>query len=404
MNFLANNSYLAVKVEATEGVAVRPNVFLPVESFDVKTDRALSADKRMRGVRFKTTGLSEGERSHRGSFKVWGDADVIGYVLNMTLKKGSTTGNGTDGYTHPFTVDDPKTYTIEVPKGDFAQRFIGVRAETLKLMFEEAKLKLDVAVEAMGQFSSAQLSAAVTGGSTTTLKLNQEYDLQPNRGLVAADQLVIVKASDGTTETVTIDTAGVSTDGVTLTLTAAPTASFSIGDRVYLKKQTYSAPTLQAPLKFGDVLIGFGADATAAATAAAARSTATPVHALSLEFKNNLLKAPTTNYKDPSVIKPQSQECQLEIKQLFATAEQHQAWLATVKQAVVIRILGKIINAGTPTYNYLKITLNKVLLSDNAVPLAVGEYLMNEQKFEACYDETDGQAMAGELVNLTSTY
>lgn len=401
MYFLADKSYLAIKPETVEGTAVRPTVFLPVESFDVKTDMAFAADRRMRGVRFKTNEISEGPRSHKGNFKVWGDPLTLGHVLNMTLLKGATTGNATDGYTHPFTVDDPKSYTIEAPKGPYAQRFFGVRAEELKFVFEEAKLKCEVTVEAMGQFSTAKLAAAVTGGSGVTLLLDQAYDLLPTRGLAVGDVLTLVK-SDGTSEDVTIS--ALNANGFTITISTAPTASYAIGDMAYLKRQSYTPTSIVDPLKFGDVLAGFGADAASALTASLTRTTATPIHSFMMDFKNNLLKAPTTNFRDTAVIKPQTQECQVEVKQLFTTPSQHAAWLAKAKQALVLRILGPLINAATPTSYYLKLTFNRVKLMESDEPLTVGSYLMDDQKFEVCYDETEGQAMGAELVNLTATY
>jgi hypothetical protein len=48
-NYLANESYLALKKETTEGTAVTPDVFLPLESADLTTNLNLNEDSRMVG-------------------------------------------------------------------------------------------------------------------------------------------------------------------------------------------------------------------------------------------------------------------------------------------------------------------------------------------------------------------
>ena len=401
MNYIADKSYLAIKKETTEATAVRPTVFLPLESADIKTILNNAPDRRMHGNDFESIDLSQGERSHEGKIKVWADPDTLGYILDMFVKKGSSTGSAGAGYTHPFTVENPNTYTIEIPKGNYAQRFFGVKGDELNLIFEEAKLKAEMDVKAQGQFSAAVIRDAITGGAGAVLSLKQDYDLEPTRGLVAGD-VIVIGAGTATEEEKTITSIGA--NGTDITFTASIASNHSIGDVCYLKAQTISYATLQKPFYFGDVLVGFGADESAAATAAASKTTATPVHELAIKFQNNLLAAPTTNYRDPIKLLPQVKACELTIKQLFSNPDQHVKWLNLVKQGMCIIMRGRMINTGTPTYNKFTFALHNAKLGDNAEPLNVGEYIMDEQTFKAAYDTGDAKALTIELVNETATY
>lgn len=400
-NYIADLSYLAVKEETTEGVAVRPNVFLPLESVELKTNPNHTPDRRMYGTDFEALDLSQGERVHEGTIKVWGDPDTLGHFLNMFLKKGSTTGSAGDGYTHPFTVENPSTYTIEFPKGDYAQRFFGVKGDELRLLFEEAKLKIEADVKAMGQVSVMKTLAALTEAVSDVVGFSQEYDLEPNRGLVAADQLVI---EPGTANEEIVTIASVSANGYQITLTGAVAKSHSAGVLVYLKKQTISRSTLQKPFFYGDVQVGFAATKADAATAAASKATATPVHEFSITFKNNLLAGPTTNYRDPLKLLPQFKSCDVQIKQLFTDPTQHQKWLQLIKQGICFIFFGELINIVTPTKNKFTFALHNAKLIGNDEPLNVGEYIMDEQNFKALYDTSDAAALTVELVNKTATY
>jgi hypothetical protein len=401
MNYLADLSYLAIKKESTEGVAVKPDVFLPMDSSDVATAMNNTPDRRMFGVDFEAIDVLPGERSHTGSIVLWADPDSLGYIFTMFLKKGTTTGSAEAGYTHPFTPEEPNTYTIEIPKGPYAQRFFGVKGNALRLFFEEAKMKADLNVSAMGQVSSFRIAAALTAETSTEIVLSQEYDLEPTRGLVIGDQIVI-GAGTASEETGTIS--AIDTNGYEITLASAVANSHDIGELCFLKKQSVSHSVLQKPLFFGDVQVGFGATAAAAITAAGSKTTATPVSNLEINFGNNLNAVPMTNYRDPSKILPTFRNCDITITQLLDEPDQHQAWLGTEKQAICILANGRLINASTGAKNQLSWLIHNAKLIDNAEPLNVGDYVRDEQNFKAVYDITDGKALTISLINETSNY
>ncbi len=387
MAYLSDKSYLAVKVEATEGTAVKPDVFIPLVSESIKINPTHTADRRFAGRTWKSDDLLKGSRSHEGDVVVLGDPDNLGHILNMVLTKGTTTGSLTIGYTHPFTVGSPKSYTIEIGKGTYAQRFFGVKGEKLKLDFVDGKLQATLSIKAMGQASVATLSTALTGAGMTSAVLKQDYDLKPNTGFVIGDTITVGG--------VDIVLTGVNADGVTLEF-AAITVTASAGDSVVLKLQTPSYTGLPDPFYQGNALVGVGADEAAATTAAGTKATATPMYEMSIEKTNNLLSAPATGSVDPIKLLPQTRECVLTISQLFETEAQHQKWLDRTKQALTLIVKGKAITTGVEKLTW---KCHKVKLITNDEPLEVGAYMFDKQSFECLYDSADAKALSVELIN-----
>lgn len=395
-NYLADTSYLAVIPEAVgaEGTALKPTNFIPLISESIRSDLAHEADRRMKGVAWKSDDLLRGSRNHEGDIVVLADPDNLGHLLNMTLKKGVTVDNSPNGYVHPFTVGAARSYTIEIPKGTYAQRYTGVKGENLKLEFVDGKLQATLNVKAMKQFSVAALATALTGVGMTTVVLKQDYDLKPTDGLVAGDILNITDSGTGLEVPCTIVT--VDADGITLTITSAEITA-SIGDAVKLKPQSPSFTDLVEPFFQGNALVGVGADETAATTAAATKATATAMYEFVINKINNLLSAPAGKSMDPVKLLPRTQEANLTISQLFETEAQHQAWLDRIKQAVTMIVRGKAIGTALELLTW---KFYKVKLITNEEPLDVGEYIFDKQMFEVLYEST--VAMDVSLVNRSA--
>ena len=391
MNYIGEQSYLAIKPESTPGVAVVPTIFIPIVEADMKTVVNHEPDRRMKGISWKSNGMLRGNRSHEGTITLLGDPDTMGHVLNMLMTKGSTTGDA-DGYTHPFTVGNGDSYTFDIKKGNHVQRFFGVYIEEVAMEFADGQLQVTLTVKAMGQFSVASVGVALSG-SVTELILDDQYDISPNRGLVVGDVITV----GGVDLTLT----SVDADGITVGFSSTAVTA-AVGLPVLLKPQTVSFSTLQDPFYFGNLLVGFGADTSAAATAAGARSTATPCYDMKLTFKNNLFAQNGTNRMDPVQIIPRTKEAQISLKQLFTGVEQKQAWLDRSKQALTLVFFGKYIKSDFTTQEKLTLTFNHVKLLENNNEIKVGEMVVDDESFEVLYDNSDGQAMAASLINRTA--
>lgn len=392
MSYLSDNAYLAIKPEATPGVAVVPTVFVPLVSENMKTVVNHSVDRRMKGANWQGNDVLRGNRMHEGEIVVLADPDMLGHFMNMVMTKGSTTGNGTDGYTHPFTVGDGDSYTFEIKKGLYAQRFFGCKIDELRIGFQDGQMQLTLSVKAMGQFSVGTLGVALSG-SVTSLVLDDEYDIAPNRGLVVGD-VINIGGTDITLTSVNSNGIGVGFSSTSLT--------FSVGEQIYLKPLTVSNPTLQDPLYLGNCLVGFGADSSAADTAAASRATASPVYDLEITLKKNLFAKNGTSRLDPVQILPQTPEVEIKLNTLLEDENQRQKFLDRTKQAVTFIFLGKFIKTDFSTQEKFTLKFNKIKMLENENKLEVGSLIQNEQTFAALYDDSDGAAMSATLINRTA--
>lgn len=390
--FLSDGQYLAIKPESTPGTAVIPTIFVPLVSESMKTVVNHTVDRRMKGNNWKGNDLLRGNRMHEGEIVVLADPDNLGHILNMVMTKGVTSGDATDGYTHPFTVGAGDAYTFEISRGGYAQRYFGVYVEQASIAFPDGQMQVTLSVKTMGQVSVGTLGIAASG-AVTTLTFDDTYDIQPNRGLVVGD--VIVIGTDELTLT-SVDSGGYAVGFTSTSLT------YSVGEQIYLKPLSVTNPSLQDPFYLGNCLVGVGADESAATTAAGARSTATEVYDLEIVLKNNLFSQNGSNRFDPVQIIPRTPEAALTLKRLLEDENQQTAFQNRTKQAITIIASGKNIKADFSTKELLTLKFNNVKLIENDNKLEVGELIADQQSFEVLYDESDAQAMDASLVNRTA--
>ena len=391
-NYLADKSYLAVKPQVAAATPIVPTTFVPLVSESVRVNPNFAADRRMKGLSWKSDQILKGTRAIEGDITVLADPEAMGHLLNMTYLKGVTAGDAASGYTHPFTVGEGKSYSLDISRGAYAQRIWGARSENLKLDFVDNKMQATISIKALGQFYSASLAVALTGAGMTTAVLSTDSDLRPTDGLVIGDTVIIGG--------VDLVLTGVNANGTTITF-ASTTVTAAVGDPVFLKAQTPSYSNLE-PFYFGNTLIGVAATSALADTAAATRATATPVYTMSTNFKNNLLSAPATGYTGPAVLANQVREADLELKTLFTDPTLFQKWIEYVKQAVTVIATGRYIKTDLSTSELLTIKYHSVKSITTEEPLIVGEYIFDTQKFDTLYDAGDVKAFEVSLVNRTA--
>jgi len=393
MNYLADKSYIAIKPQVAAETPVIPDNFAPLISESIRLNPNYAADRRMKGIDWKSDDLLKGLRNVAGDISVHGDPDIVGHILNMVYAKGVTAGNAASGYTHPFTVGDGKNYTVEIPRGAYAQRIWGVRGDGLRMEFVDNKLVLVLSIKALGQFNGASLAAALTGPGMTTCVLSTDYDLNPTKGLLADDVIVI-----GSKE---IKVVSLDADGKTINF-GATTVTALKGAPVYLKAQTPTFGTIAEPFYMGNVLVGIGVDETAATTAAGAKATATPCYNFAMNFKNNLLDQPASGSMGPSVLLNQVKEGGIELSRLFENPQQYQKWIENIKQALTSIFTGRFINTALTISEAMTMKFYKVKIMDNDQPLETGAYIFDKQNLEILYDTDVDAALDIELVNKTT--
>lgn len=389
--YKSDEGYLAIGVQTDISTAVTPDVFIPLIEEDITSDPNNERVDQIVGKDWKSNLILQGNRTSGGKIKINADPENLGHLLNMTMKKGSTTGDA-DGYTHPFTVDEGDYYTIEILKGNYVHRLVGCRITKLGLSFEDGKMVAEADIIAKAKFNYGTLKTALTGEGMTSVVFDEDFDPEPCNGLVAGDVIqvwVSGSATDVTVATVETDKKSITCDATEVTATA--------GDLITLKAQTPSYSTLQRPFRFGQMLIGIGANETAATSAAGSYSNATPVDELSFEFDNATEEHHASGDNDPLLLDGVP-DASLKLKKLFETAEDVQQWNDRAKKAITVIITGDEVGSGG-TYSSLTLKLYNVKPSKSSNQISVGDYVYDETDFFVEYDDSEEKAVEATLIN-----
>lgn len=390
-NYKSDNSgYLMMGVQADANTAVTPDVAVPLIEENLTSDPNNERVAQIVGVNWKSNLILQGERTSGGTIKINGDPENLGHFLNMVLKKGSTTGDS-DGYTHPFTVDTSDYYTIEILRGNYVHRFVGCQIRKLTVSFDKGIMQLSAEIVAKAKFNYGTLKTALTGAGMVAVEFKELFDPEPCYGLVAGD-------------TIQLWTAGVATDVVIATVAAdkksitcaATEVTASEDALITMKKQTPVYSALQRPFRFGQMLVGIGANDTAAVANAASYALATAVDKLTFEFDKAIEERHASGDNDP-ILLDGVPDASIKIKKLFTEADDVKQWNDIVKKAIAIIITGDEVANGT--YAAFTLRLHNVKPSNVDNKIVIGKYIYDETEFFIEYDDTDEIAVEASLVN-----
>ncbi len=241
---LANLGYCMIKKESAKGTPVIPTIGMPLISESVSFNPNLDEIKIIAGNKAARFRNLMGQRYTAGEATFLAEPNTAGYLADMILTKGSTTGSGT--YTHPFTLSattDPNSYTVEVMKGQIPYRYFGVESSSLGMSFDGNHGIFTTQLHARGVFAAAE----ITNVNSDTLTLATTYSSTPTKGLVATDVVRIhlangsvvnttVSSLDDTTVTVASASGAASGDFLSL---RALTASLSLSDTITWARTDY---------------------------------------------------------------------------------------------------------------------------------------------------------------------
>lgn len=388
---IANLGYCGLKLEATKGTPLQPDTFVPLYSEDVAINVNLDDDNPIVGIREARYQSFLGQEDYMGTIKVLAEPKTLPHFLNMILKKGASTGDATTGYTHPFTLGDSvKSYTIEFLKGNIPFRFFGVEAKNITPSFEENKMVLNVAISALGCFSTVKIKSA----SATTVVLEDSERTDPTKGLTTSDSLRLYDVSVGTYEDVTIS--DINADGKTLTVSTIA-GTYIEGDIAWLKPLTPSY-TIVAPFNWGRTEFRFGADAATALSATQTRiekgSNWNLVHAM----EEDAGAKRSGDFRPAALIRAQG-DIEVNIKKFFKDGQEQNRFLQHLTHALVVRHYSSA-HAGTDlTEAELRVTINEYNIKENPVPLSSGEIVYNNLVLIPKYKTADTQMFDVKIVN-----
>lgn len=384
---LSNLGYFAVKKQSDIDTADTPDVYVPIYSESFNTLVNLDADNPIAGNKAAIFQHIQGVRHHLGEAQVLAEPNTAGYIMDMLLTKGTTTGGG-DPYTHPFTLSpttDPNWYTVDIAKGQIVYRFIGVGCYELGHEFSDNKMMFNLSLAAKKSFIVREVSSL----DTDTLTLKTNYDPSPTTGLVAGDLVRLFKA-DGSTVDLVVESVDSATQ---VTFTTTPTGAAD-GDYIALRPATPSF-SLVTPFLWSRTEFRFGATASAALSATHTPLEPGSVFTLKHNFNENEGEKRSGSF-DPAELTRTLGEAELNVKVKFDTPEDMHRFLTNTKRACVVRMF-------SGTGHELRVTLNNIKFTENPVELETGELIYAEGPMMAEYDSSDAQVFDVKVLNAVSS-
>lgn len=386
----SNLGYIAFKKETTKGTAVTPNVYVPAYSESLTTAWNHVEDNPIVGNKFKRFAMIPGQRGHTGSITVMGEPNTIGYLFDMLLKKGSTTGS--DPYTHPFTLiaSNPNSYTVDISYVSHVVRFMGVEASAITPGWEDNEMRPEINLSALKSFS-ARTVASKSGSGPYTVVFDTTYDPSPTDGLVVGDLIQFYDVSENAYINAEVDSIA-STTSITV---SEDVSALGSGDICTLRPATPSF-TLATPFLWARTEFRFGADASAALSA-----THTPLEAdsnwnIMHEFEEDE-GAKRSGSFDPAALVRMQGDAEFTAKKFFDTPEEMARFNSISKRACVIRHF-------SGTGHELRVTLNNLRTREGAQPhLEAENILYSELNLAPVLDTSDGQALDVKVINAVSS-
>ena len=386
-NLANNKGYFAAKKETTKGTAVIPNVFFPIYDENLVTDIHMDEDNPIVGNKHARFQTLLGMRSHGGEVTFLAEPNTAGYLMDMFMTKGTTTG--ANPYTHPFTISNttnPNSYTVDISKGQVVWRFIGVEISEVGMDFDENKMVFKCKFAALKSFIVREISSVST--NVVTFKTN--YDASPTDGLVATDLVRIEDVSAGTFQDFTVS----SITSTTATLSGSPTGIVA-GDLLYLRPQTPTY-TLREPFLWTKTEFRIADTAANALSAAQTRLEKGAAWTMMHNFEEDE-GAKRSGAFDPAALVRTQSDVTLEFKKFFDTPEDFNAFVTNTKKAIVIRHFSE-----GSSYEF-RVTINNLKFMETPVPLKTGEIIYAEGKLVGQYDTSDAQAFDVKVLNAVVT-
>lgn len=382
--FVGARGYLALKKQTDKDTAVTPTVFVPYYEESLQTMNEKHRQGSVKGNRNAAQDTHQGLRSHGGDIKILAEPNTAAHIFNMLMTAGAPSGAGP--YTYAYTVGDSEVYyTADVKKGKYVERFIGVKANSVKPAYEENIAQFEVSLSALASFKVATV-ASVTGSGPYTITLNTDYDPTPTKGLVVGDIIevgginaIVDSVASATTITVSEDV-----------------SALSGGEQLFLRAQTPSY-SLLTPFSWARTEYRFGADASAALSA-----THTPLDdgtEWELTHANEADEgAHTTGSYDPSDLRRTIFDGTVTAVRVFNSLTQTEDFLDNNKQALVVRMFA----GNTSTYE-LRLTFNHLKSIEQTKETAFDSVTKTTDTLAPQVDASDGVAVGVTIINNLST-
>lgn len=386
--YVGNVGYCIIGKQTDKDTAVTPSIAIPITQENLTTNANKHLQATIKGNRNQYQDVNVGQRSHTGSITALAEPNTTAHLLNMLLTKGNTSGS--NPYTHPFTVGQTeKYYTVDVKKGRYIQRFIGVKANSLNYTQQDNVIYWEMGLTGLKSFMVAK-AASVSGTGPYTVTLKTDYDPSPTDGLTTSDTLIWW---DGSAE-VEVTIASI-VDGVSFT-TSVDVSALSADDEFYLKAQTPSF-TLLSPFLWSKTEFRFGATASAAASADHTPLDQGSVFTLTHNNEDDN-GAMTSGSLDPSDLRRTTFIAGLHTDRVFLDISDYRRYVENEKRACVVKMF-----SGASNQYSFTLTLNNIKSTNQPRDAAADAVVHVIDDFTPQYDSSDGQAVSVSVINALSS-
>lgn len=387
--------YAALGKQSGPLVAVTPALYTPYYTQALVTDFKVASDEPVYGSRWKRFQSLKTTRKHGGSITVMAEPNTAAYWLDMLSTKTSTTGS--NPYVHTFgqsVTVDPNPYTLDVSMGAQVIRYIGIQASKVAIGFQNGVMQFTVDVSGLASFHGREIASI----ATTTVVFKTDYDPNPTFGLVVGD-LITIKKIDGSLST-NFTVASINADGVTITISATA-AAFAAGDMLVLRPATPSLSVL-TPFIWPKCKFFFAADAATALSNSALDSNQTRLDdGTTLEITNEFTNPDGEGRSgafDPASLIRGRYDVSFKVKKYFDLPDDFKYWNALTKRALVF-----IAQSGPTNAYQLKVTLNNLSITKDALQTSSGAAIYHDLELAPNYDSTDGLGATWAATNAVAT-
>lgn len=398
-------SYLAVAPETTVAAAVKPSKFLRFKDWDMNKGLTIEENNPIQNQRWNPINPVKTTESSEASYNFDLDPNDAVHFLRVALGSMSSSdiSSATDASVFQHTLNMANTLpalSIEQGKGNLTDtsnnrqnyqvdRAFGAMVDTFVLSASDGIINMEVNLKTHGVFQSTPLIADAGSGSSVVIKLDAVG------WLTTSDTVNIF---DNTPQNETDAIASISSLNKTITI-ATLGNSYTVANeaKVELTPQTPSYTKPAKVLTFADVRFQFGADLTAAASAAEEN-----IEDRSFTYENQLEERYGSLRRSPSVIAPKGAKAMISYSKYFENVEDRDRFLQTKKRACILTITNNEIVSSTDTNQALytiKILLNTVVFTTYEMPTGTDELYAYNVEATAFYNESDGKAIEIQVIN-----
>lgn len=393
--------YLALKKEASPGVALKPDTYVEILSETLTSAKPIVPSSPVYGSRSKHL------HANRGAVPViTGDVtfevepNTIGYFLTGAMGAPSTSGPAdTSAYTHvftqPYTTAALPTFTIDICMGsdDWVRRYVGCKIHGLSFKIADNVWQCTAKITARYQFISTRVKTTALSG--TALVVYQ------TSGLVAGSDSIIISPQSANVETVAVTTI---TNETTLVVGTFSKTHTQVTDEVVIAKSSPSFTQLSKLTFIGNTVYKEGL------TIGAVSSVAMEDFSLDLmndvEGRNGTSSASGTEISYyPTAILDKGFEASCTTKRYWTDEQQIDLFQFGSSGAIELTVTGNDLAGAASTYSSMLIQLPGVFNEKDPTPNLSQDEIQNEDRQLKCYyDATATYAAKITVVNKVASY